>query len=155
MQMQTGEKLLETRMTQYKWGGGSSKCEKLFTILSFTGNAKDVDVPSAWTLAGDFRSTCIYVSYHLIFGTNRSAGEPTMHLCHYPNCGKIYKKTSHLRAHLRWHIGDQPYLCSWPGCVRRFTRWPDFGCWVFWNLPYPQVGWTASALQNSYRGEKT
>ena len=64
-------------------------------------------------------------SNHLIFGTNRSAGEPTMHLCHYPNCGKIYKKTSHLRAHLRWHIGDQPYLCSWPGCVRRFTRWPD------------------------------
>ena len=22
---------------------------------------------------------------------NRSAGEPTMHLCHYPNCGKVYK----------------------------------------------------------------
>jgi len=49
-------------------------------------------------------------------------GEPTMHLCHYPNCGKMYKKTSHLRAHLRWHIGDQPYLCSWPGCSRKFTR---------------------------------
>ena len=64
-----------------------------------------------------------------------------MHLCHYPNCGKVYKKTSHLRAHLRWHIGDQPYLCSWPGlfhillstffkiftvlfigCSRKFTR---------------------------------
>lgn len=58
----------------------------------------------------------------LCMDTSRSAGEPTMHLCHYPNCGKIYKKTSHLRAHLRWHIGDQPYLCSWPGCVRRFTR---------------------------------
>jgi len=49
-------------------------------------------------------------------------GEPAMHLCHYPNCGKMYKKTSHLRAHLRWHIGDQPYLCSWPGCSRKFTR---------------------------------
>ena len=24
---------------------------------------------------------------------NRSVGEPTMHLCHYPNCGKIYKVT--------------------------------------------------------------
>jgi len=58
----------------------------------------------------------------LCMDPNRSTGEPTMHLCHYPNCGKIYKKTSHLRAHLRWHIGDQPYLCSWPGCVRRFTR---------------------------------
>ena len=46
---------------------------------------------------------------------NRAPGEPAMHLCHYPNCGKVYKKTSHLRAHLRWHIGDQPYLCSWPG----------------------------------------
>ena len=66
---------------------------------------------------------------------SRSAGEPTMHLCHYPNCGKIYKKTSHLRAHLRWHIGDQPYLCSWPGCVRRFTRWNgpnNFGCFETW-----------------------
>jgi len=58
----------------------------------------------------------------LCMDPNRSAGEPNMHLCHYPNCGKIYKKTSHLRAHLRWHIGDQPYLCSWPGCARRFTR---------------------------------
>jgi len=53
---------------------------------------------------------------------NRPAGEPAMHLCHYPDCGKVYKKTSHLRAHLRWHIGDQPYLCSWPGCSRKFTR---------------------------------
>ena len=24
---------------------------------------------------------------------NRSVGEPTMHLCHYPNCGKVYKVT--------------------------------------------------------------
>lgn len=58
----------------------------------------------------------------LCMDPNRATNEPTMHLCHYPNCGKVYKKTSHLRAHLRWHIGDQPYLCSWPGCVRKFTR---------------------------------
>ena len=25
---------------------------------------------------------------------NRNAGEPTMHLCHYPNCGKVYKVLS-------------------------------------------------------------
>jgi len=58
----------------------------------------------------------------LCMDPNRAPGEPAMHLCHYPNCGKVYKKTSHLRAHLRWHIGDQPYLCSWPGCSRKFTR---------------------------------
>jgi hypothetical protein len=52
----------------------------------------------------------------------QTPGEPSLHLCHYPNCGKVYKKTSHLRAHLRWHIGDQPYPCSWPGCTKRFTR---------------------------------
>ena len=51
----------------------------------------------------------------LCMDPSRAPGEPAMHLCHYPNCGKVYKKTSHLRAHLRWHIGDQPYLCSWPG----------------------------------------
>jgi len=52
----------------------------------------------------------------------QTPGEPSLHLCHYPTCGKVYKKTSHLRAHLRWHIGDQPYPCSWPGCSKRFTR---------------------------------
>eukprot|EP00095_Tigriopus_kingsejongensis_P009248 snap_masked-scaffold495_size155559-processed-gene-0.17 protein:Tk09248 transcript:snap_masked-scaffold495_size155559-processed-gene-0.17-mRNA-1 annotation:"unnamed protein product" len=49
-------------------------------------------------------------------------GEVTMHICHYPECGKQYKKTSHLRAHLRSHIGDQPYMCSWPNCGKKFTR---------------------------------
>jgi hypothetical protein len=49
-------------------------------------------------------------------------GSSPLHMCHYPDCGKQYKKTSHLRAHLRGHVGDQPYLCSWPGCQKRFTR---------------------------------
>ena len=29
----------------------------------------------------------------LCMDPNRSVGEPTMHLCHYPNCGKVYKVT--------------------------------------------------------------
>ena len=28
------------------------------------------------------------------------------HVCHYPNCSKVYGKTSHLRAHIRWHTGN-------------------------------------------------
>ena len=49
-------------------------------------------------------------------------GQNALHMCHYPDCGRQYKKTSHLRAHLRGHVGDQPYVCSWPRCGKRFTR---------------------------------
>ena len=37
--------------------------------------------------------------------TTANIKKRTVHSCHIPGCGKIYNKTSHLKAHLRWHTG--------------------------------------------------
>lgn len=44
------------------------------------------------------------------------------HICHMPGCNKVYGKTSHLRAHLRWHNDDRPFECDWAYCQKKFTR---------------------------------
>ncbi|XP_072308139.1 transcription factor Sp1 [Eucyclogobius newberryi] len=55
-------------------------------------------------------------------GDSRDPSKKKQHICHIAGCGKIYGKTSHLRAHLRWHTGERPFACSWAFCGKRFTR---------------------------------
>lgn len=42
--------------------------------------------------------------------------------CPVLECGKLYAKASHVRAHLRRHSGEKPYKCTWSGCSWRFAR---------------------------------
>ncbi|XP_058248771.1 transcription factor Sp3a isoform X1 [Hemibagrus wyckioides] len=55
-------------------------------------------------------------------GRGANMGKKKQHVCHIVGCGKVYGKTSHLRAHLRWHSGERPFVCNWMFCGKRFTR---------------------------------
>ncbi|NXX99950.1 SP2 factor, partial [Centropus bengalensis] len=55
---------------------------------------------------------------------DKRPGDPgkKKHICHIPDCGRTFRKTSLLRAHVRLHTGERPFVCNWVFCGKRFTR---------------------------------
>ncbi|KAJ8295795.1 Zinc finger protein MSN4 [Rhodotorula toruloides] len=68
----------------------------------------------------EFKLTEAQIAYA---GVTKTGKPKKIFVCKVPGCGKLFKRSEHLKRHVRSiHTNERPFQCRWPGCERRFTR---------------------------------
>ena len=42
--------------------------------------------------------------------------------CEFEGCNRTFKRSEHMKRHIRSHTGERPFRCEYPGCDRLFSR---------------------------------
>ncbi|KAM0754914.1 hypothetical protein T439DRAFT_377320 [Meredithblackwellia eburnea MCA 4105] len=56
-------------------------------------------------------------------GVTKTGKPKKIFLCKVPQCGKCFKRSEHLKRHVRSiHTHEKPFQCQWPSCGKYFSR---------------------------------